>query len=313
MAKHPIIFGISGPTLTQEERDFFLANQIYGFILFKRNIESKEQLENLVNELKNLYPDDKPLVFVDQEGGRVARMKPPIVKNTYPHAEFFANIYDKDGAGAAAKAVRANYENLMQDLKDFGIDSPCAPVLDLRYSFTDNVIGDRSFGSDLDKVEALAKAAIEGIKKKGGIPVIKHIPGHGRATTDSHHDLPVVTASLEELNKSDFEIFKRLAKDAKYAMSAHIIFEALDPDFPVTLSKKAINFIRNEIGFNGILMTDAIEMIALHKGVDVNDKDAFSQSLAKAASSSLEAGCDIVLHCTGNLEQMIVITDSITT
>jgi beta-glucosidase len=309
----PVIFGISGTSLTNQELNFFTENQIYGFILFNRNIESTSQLLSLVDNIKNIYPDRIVPIFVDQEGGRVARLRPPIAEKEYPSAESFAKIYDIEGKDAAIDAVKINYSDLMNELKTFGISSPCAPVADLRYSYTDNVIGNRSFGDDVEKVVTLCSSAAEAIEECGGIAIIKHIPGHGRAICDSHYELPRVTATLEDLNKTDFEVFRRLSNNekVKWAMTAHIVFDALDNNLPVTLSKKAIDFIRSEIGFKGVLVSDAIEMHALHSNVNIEDKEAFSFSLASVARQSLEAGCDIVLHCTGDMSQMIAILEAI--
>lgn len=309
----PVIFGISGTSLTNQELVFFTENPIYGFILFKRNIESKSQLLSLVDSIKNIYPNRIPPIFVDQEGGMVARIRPPLAKKEYLPAESFSKIYDNEGKDAAIKAVKINYSELMNELKGFGISSPCAPVADLRYSYTDDVIGNRSFGDDIEKVVSLCNAAVDGIEEFGGVAIIKHIPGHGRATCDSHHELPRVTATLEELNRTDFEVFRRLSNNekVKWAMTAHIVFNALDEDLPVTLSKKAIAFIRSEIGFKGLLVSDAIEMHALHSNINIEDKKAFSTSLTHVARQSLDAGCDIILHCTADMSEMVAILEVI--
>lgn len=301
----PIIFGVNSFELTKLEKNLFIENEIYGFILFKRNIESKEQLLKLVDSLRALYPHKTTPIFVDQEGGRVARIKPPITNKEYPAMEEFGTLYDSD-IRVALEAVKINHKNLLGELKALGIDCACSPVADLRYAYTDNVIGDRSFGSDVTKIVELCNAAIDGIKASDGLVVIKHIPGHGRATSDSHLSLPRVTTSLEELNKTDFEVFRQLSKNkgADFAMTAHIIYDALDAEVPATLSAKAIRFIRQDIGFKGILMSDDICMKALHVNINYEIKEEYLANLKLVAKKSLEAGCDIVLHCSGDMEEM---------
>lgn len=320
----PIIFGINGYRLTEQEKILFSNHKIAGFILFKRNIQDKEQLTQLIQELKSLYSDYKPLIFVDQEGGRVARLKPPLVSELYPPAEHFSKLYDQEGSKKASEAVFSNYSSLMYSLKQLGIDSPCAPVADLLYPYAHNVIGDRSFGDSVPKVVALCTEAIKAIQEKEGVPIVKHMPGHGRAKQDSHDDLPRVIDSIEELNKTDFEVFRQLAKsnDNIWGMTAHIVFDVLDPELPVTLSEKAIKFIRQEIGFKGKLVTDAIEMGALHGQIgkqyshaiknrnEISDqkfheiKAKYVESMGKVAAASLKAGCDYVLHCSGDYAEM---------
>ncbi|WP_339044524.1 glycoside hydrolase family 3 N-terminal domain-containing protein [Cardinium endosymbiont of Tipula unca] len=354
----PLIFGILSTALTFSEKELFQKNRVYGFILFQRNIENREKLVNLIKELKSLYPDYRPKILIDQEGGRVARLKPPIIPHTYPAVASFGTLYNKQGKKVACDAVYKNYAQLMQDLKKLGIDSPCAPVADLHFSFTNQAIGDRSFGNDVSNVVDLCTEAIRAIKDQGGIPILKHIPGHGRATIDSHFQLPHVDTTLEVLNNSDFEIFRKLSNDSQdkeknWAMSAHILYKSIDNAFPVTLSSKAIRFIRDEIGFKGTIISDAIEMGALHgdlglryqlvtqmlsinnsndksrkqfdefvnkcidQGVikDKNDlsalreqrdqiKSDFACSIANLANQALEAGCDLVLHCNGDIAQM---------
>ncbi|MCC8417394.1 MAG: ATP-dependent protease [Rickettsia endosymbiont of Bryobia graminum] len=351
MSKKPLVLGISGPKLTNDERELLVKNKIEGFILFKRNIVDSEQLTLLIKDLRGLY-DYKILILIDQEGGRVARLKPPIIEQEYPAVSSFGELYDKD-PGKACAEVFVNYESLMKSLKDYDIDSPCAPVVDLRYTYTDNVIGNRSFGSSVQKVVDLAKAAIKGIEARDGIAIPKHIPGHGRATCDSHYKLPIITTGLDELNITDFKVFRQLA-GTNYAMTAHIIFEALDSRKPVTISKKSIDFIRNNIGFKGLLVTDDICMLALHGDVgakysllkkplnifesnqtignedleqlvqhgiikDKSDqvglkiylqeefpklKEQFVESVVSVAKQSFYAGCEIILHCSSDLDEM---------
>jgi beta-N-acetylhexosaminidase len=284
----PIIFGLSGPALLDQEREFFLKQQPYGFIIFKRNIESKEQIQTLTKSLHDLFPERRVEIFIDQEGGRVARVKPPITSKEYPPAAYFGQMELAKGL----VETQVNYKGLMLELHSLGITATCAPVADLLFDGADKVIGDRSFGSDPAIVASLCKAALKGIKDSGGSGVIKHIPGHGRASCDSHMQLPIVDTSLEELEKTDFRVFQLLSRDAKYAMTAHVVYKALDPLLPATLSKTIIDYIRHKIGFTGTLMTDDMSMKAL-------DGD-----LSTLSSNALSAGCDLVLHCNGNMDEM---------
>lgn len=362
MSKKPLIFGLSGPTLSQEERKLFQENSVKGFILFKRNIIDSQQLTSLIKDLKILY-DDKPLIFIDQEGGRVERLRPPLIEKNYPAADSFGAIYD-DNPEEACDQIYKNYSSLMNDLKNYQIDSPCAPVADLRYPWADKVIGDRSLGSEVQKVVDLGSAAIRGIAEQGGIAIIKHMPGHGRANCDSHYNLPVIDTPLPELQETDFAVFRQLStlNQEAWAMTAHIKYTAIDPLLPVTLSKKAIDFIRTDIGFHGILISDDICMHALHvqncqtyffvqqlldllqkqetsdpkyneilaklidnKLITENTvplqqtqqlrealpqlKATFTESVVKAAYEAKAAGCDTVLHCSGELQEMAAICE----
>jgi beta-N-acetylhexosaminidase len=357
--KIPVIFGINSTILTPEEIDLFQKNEVAGFILFSRNIESKQQLLELTRSLKSLYTEDVP-IFVDQEGGRVARVKPPVIGKLYPSAQILANIYNSAPEQARAN-VEENYRNLMSDLKSLAIDSPCAPVCDIAYPETSDVIGDRAFGDNPEQVIDLCRSAILGIKQAGGIPFIKHVPGHGRATVDSHYELPVVDASLEELEATDFRVFRELAEDKDvWGMTAHIIYSCLDPTHTATTSPTVINYIREEIGFTGKLISDDLGMYALHGEVGkkrailqrvvkleqaskdwqtpfsepLNDlfginasqetdivgfcqaqleetKEDFLNNLARLSNETLEAGCDIVLHCSGDIDEMSAICQAI--
>lgn len=353
---NPLIFSISGKFLTQEEIILFKESNPFGFILFARNIESKEQILELTESLRNLFSERKVYIFIDQEGGRVARIKPPISKNLYPSGEHFSILYEENLIHAK-RELKKNYEKLTSELKSFGIDSPCAPVCDIFYPDSDEIIGDRSFGNQADKVINLCRSAIEGIEHSGGIAILKHLPGHGRAKVDSHYDLPKISDSIDDLEQTDFRVFQELAKEEKnvWGMTAHIVYECLDANLPVTLSEKAINYIRNNIGFKGRLLTDDISMYALHGEIgkklstlkrviylaqnnmgwkekylqvlkDLLDIDAsgfgngiiveksfnkikeikpdFLESLQKVTKMSLQAGCDLVLHCSGDLEEM---------
>lgn len=329
----PFIFGISSCSLNEKEKDLFTKNPVSGFILFRRNIESLEQLQSLIKDLKSLYEDRDVPIFVDQEGGRVLRIKPPIAQKLYEPAGYFANMYDQDQE-KALKETKQNYYELTKELIGFGISSPLAPVCDIRYEDASNVIGNRSFGNTESKVISLASAAIEGILEAKGLPCIKHMPGHGRTTKDSHHHLPFVEASLEDLEKTDFKVFKDLSSKHPeiWAMTAHVVYNVLDESLPVTLSKSAITYIREVMGFKGILVSDAIEMKALHQHVEqqvdnipenleigerivtdqnTNDKEQFIHSLCEVARQTLDAGCDLVFHCTGDIDQMTALCEMV--
>ncbi|NRB10807.1 MAG: glycoside hydrolase family 3 protein [Rickettsiaceae bacterium] len=323
----PLIFGICGTELTIAEKELFQANPVFGFILFSRNIVSSKQLLLLVKELKSLYDSHDVKIFVDQEGGRVARIKPPIIEKLYPTGEHIASKYldiiKESNENVALKFVYDNYFSLMQELRQFDIDSPLAPICDLRFPNTHLAIGDRSFGNNPEIVIKLSKQAIKAITDAGGIPCIKHIPGHGRAELDSHLDLPCIDTDLEILENTDFRIFKDLAKSVSLGMTNHIIYKNLDPELPVTLSSRAIDYIRQNIGFKGILVTDDICMYALHGEVgrklsnlkkNTSDeefslkkeqfKTDFIASLVKVTKMSLDAGCDLVIHCSGDIDEM---------
>ena len=359
MKEHNIIFSLAGTMLTNEEKEFFLEANPLGFILFSRNVESADQLRSLTSSLKILFPERQVPIFIDQEGGRVARIKPPVSQKLYPAAKLFADMYIADKEKAKFE-VRENYRQLISELKAFGIDSACAPVCDIHYQGSDPIIGDRSFGDNVEQVVDLCGEIIKVTNEQQGLAFIKHIPGHGRASVDSHLDLPIVDTSLEVLEATDFRVFKELANQQVWAMTAHIVYSAIDPVKPATLSPKVIKYIRNQIGFKGTLVTDDLGMYALHGdigkrklllsktiklaskeeqdwknssykedfmklfGVDISKKNnqeildycidkekeikpLFCQSMAIAAKESLAAGCDIVLHCSGDLEEMKII------
>lgn len=292
----PLIFGLEGISLSDKEKEFFKTHQPYGFILFKRNCETREQILSLTSQLRDLFPNREEVkIFIDQEGGRVARIKPPIASTEYPTASSFGKIENLE---EAKNAVFNNYASLMRELVDLGINATCAPVVDLFFEDASDVIGDRSFGSDPARVAELAIASLEGIESAGGDGVIKHIPGHGRAMCDSHLDLPVVTNSLDELEATDFKAFRMMADTATYAMTAHIIYQALDKENPATLSKIVIDYIRHEIGFLGSIMTDDLSMKAL------------KMTLSESTKLALNAGCNLILHCNGNMEEMKEIANS---
>ena len=278
------ICGISGKALTTEERSFLEREQPYGVILFARNIDNPEQLKALTADIKSCLHHPFTSILIDQEGGRVARMRPPHWR-AYPPAAKLAHEADP------ARAVYLNARMMAQELRDMGITTDCAPLADVLAPECHDVIGDRAFGSDGDTVTTLAHAQAEALRDGGILPILKHIPGHGRATSDSHEELPVVTASLAELEASDFKPFRAL-KDIPLGMTAHIVYTAIDPENVATMSPKVMNFIRKNIGFDGLLMSDDLSMKAL------------TGSYAERTTQSLNAGCDLVLHCNGDMEQM---------
>ena len=281
------ILGCSGTRITDEERAFFAEAQPWGFILFRRNIESAEQTRALCEELRAAAGDDETLVFIDQEGGRVQRARPPVAANRQPAARF-GELYLRD-PDAAIEAVRLNHRLMAEELRTLGVDADCAPCVDLLHEDTNAVIGDRSFGGDTDMVAALGRAAVDGLLEGGCAPVIKHMPGHGRPTADSHLELPVIDTPLAVLEATDFEPFRALT-EAPMAMSAHVVITAVDPDNAVTVSRHAIEtVIRGLIGYDNLLMTDDLSMGAL--GGDLGERTA----------RAIAAGCDVVCHGNGAL------------
>ncbi len=287
----PVIFGIKGTKLSQEEIDLFKEHKPAGFIIFTRNIESKQQLAVLVSSLKALFRRKDTLILIDQEGGRVQRLKEPHTKN-YPAPKRFSDRIEKEGKGVIGDELfESNYE-MASELAELGINVNCTPVADLYYPFANNVIGDRSFGSDIEIVESFCRIVVAAHRDAGVRAVVKHIPGHGRALKDSHLELPYVDASLKELEATDFAVFRELGTYSDYAMTAHVVYNCLDPENPVTLSKKAIEYIRKKICFKGKIITDCITMKAL--------PGTYAEKTIKA----LEAGCDYVLHCSGDIDEM---------
>ncbi|HXC57413.1 MAG TPA: beta-N-acetylhexosaminidase [Rhizomicrobium sp.] len=284
------IYGCAGFVLGAEERDFFRAAAPWGFILFARNIQDRAQIRALVAALRDSVGDAQAPVFIDQEGGRVARLKPPGWKER-PCAARFGALYAMHHE-AALEAVYLNARLIAHDLSEVGINADCAPVLDVPVAGADAVIGDRAFAFDPAAIIDLGRAQIEGLMEGGVLPVMKHMPGHGRATADSHHALPRVATEAEELSASDFVTFRSL-NTCPMAMTAHVIYEAIDPQRPATTSPKVIrDVIRGEIGFDGLLISDDLSMNALDGPLSVRTKAA------------LFAGCDIVLHCNGKMDEM---------
>ncbi|VVS97860.1 beta-N-acetylhexosaminidase [Erythrobacter sp. EC-HK427] len=285
----PAIFGLSGLTLTDDERAFFTEADPAGYILFARNCEDREQLRALTDDLRSLHGRENLLISIDQEGGRVTRMKPP-VWDKYPPQGVFAQLYGMAPA-SAIQAARANAQLLALDLQECGITVDYLPLLDVRQAGAHDVIGDRALGSEPMQVAALGRAVLDGLKRGGVAGCIKHMPGHGRALVDSHKDLPVVTASDAEL-ATDIAPFAQLT-DAPMAMSAHIRFTAWDADRPATLSEKVIGrIIRQRIGFDGLLLTDDIDM------------EALDGTIPQRAAAAVAAGCDIVLNCWAKIDDM---------
>lgn len=293
----PAIFAPAGPTLGTDERAFFQDVNPYGFIVFGRNIETPDQVRRLVDDLKACSTSDPCPVLIDQEGGRVARLRPPHWPD-YPTGAVFGALAARDRA-QARRAVWLNARLIAADLADLGITVDCLPVLDVPAPEGHEVIGDRAYGDDPAVVADLGRAACEGLMAGGVLPVIKHIPGHGRGAVDSHHELPTVDAPADDLRRIDFAPFKALA-DMPFAMTAHILYTALDPALPATTSKTVIEtVIRGEIGFSGVLMSDDLNMQAL------------GGTLADRARACLEAGCDIALHCSGVMNEMVEIAGAI--
>lgn len=291
-----VIFGVKGTSLTPDEIALFKSIRPYGYILFTRNTESPEQVKALVNSLKDLSGRDRLPVLIDQEGGRVARLKPPHWRK-YPPAATFAGLAAGD-LESAKKAVYTNARLMAEELYNLGITVDCAPLADLPVQGAHDVIGDRAFGYEAQQVIALAQAQADGLMDSGIVPVLKHIPGHGRAFCDSHHELPVVEESLEVLRKTDFVPFKALAH-LPMAMTAHVLYTAIDNERMATVSPAAIELIRGELGFKGLLMSDDLSMKAM--------KGNFTQR----ARDVIAAGCDVVLHCNGDMGEMNAIADGL--
>jgi len=287
------ILGCAGLQLSPEERRFFAEQDPLGFILFARNCETPEQIRALIAQLREAVGRADAPILIDQEGGRVQRLKPPRWRQA-PAPARFAELAAGDLA-AACEAARLNARLLAHEVGELGITVDCLPCLDIRVPGASAVIGDRSFGADPATIAALGKAAVDGLLMGGVLPVIKHIPGHGRALVDSHHELPRVDADLATLRASDFPPFAELVGEY-WAMTAHVIYQAIDPERPATLSPTVIGqTIRDEIGFDGVLISDDLSMRALSGG------------FARRAASSLAAGCDLVLHCNGDREEMAAV------
>jgi beta-N-acetylhexosaminidase len=290
----PAIFGLAGHALTADERAFFRDADPAGYILFGRNVADRTQLRALTDELRAIHGRERLLVSVDQEGGRVARMKPPVWE-AFPPGEAFAKLWHVAPA-SAIEAARANAEALGRDLAEVGITVDYLPLLDVRRPGAHDVIGDRALGEEPMQVAALGRAVLDGLARAGVTGCVKHMPGHGRACADSHKELPTVEASEAEL-ESDLGPFRTL-RDAPIGMTAHVRYTAWDADNPGTLSPIVVNeVIRGKIGFSGLLLTDDIDM------------EALSGSVPERSERAIAAGCDIVLNCWAKMDDMVGIAE----
>lgn len=289
-ATSAIIFGCEGPVLKDWERDFFAETNPFGFILFKRNCESPEQLRHLTYDLREAIGREDAPILVDQEGGRVTRLKPPHWRKA-PAPGRLGALLAKDPA-LAEEAVKLNTDLLSAELRDVGVNVNCIPSLDLAFPGAHDVIGDRAFAAEPEAVARLGKTCVESCLAAGVMPVIKHIPGHGRAMVDSHFSLPVVEATLEDLQTTDFAAFRPLA-GTPWGMTAHVVYTSIDPERPATQSSKVVEeVIRDYIGFDGLLLSDDLSM------------EALEGNLGQRAAAAMTAGCDIALHCNGKPDEM---------
>ena len=290
MTMRAFITGISGPDLTGAERAFIRAAKPWGFILFKRNVQSPAQVTALVEQLRACAGRAEAPVLIDQEGGRVQRLGPPHWP-VYPAGVVFDRLYDLDSS-LGLRAAWLSARLIAEDLQQLGITVDCLPLADVPVAGADAVIGDRAYGTTPAKVAAIARAVTDGLEQGGVLPVLKHIPGHGRATADTHFRLPTVDTPETELDATDFAAFRPLA-DLPMAMTAHVVFSAIDAAHPATTSATMIQrVIRERIGFQGLLMSDDVSMNAL------------AGSIAERTRAIVAAGCDMVLHCNGKLDEM---------
>jgi beta-N-acetylhexosaminidase len=293
MTSRAFIAGCAGFDLTPDETAFFRDAEPWGFILFRRNVDTPEQVRALCNALRETVGRWDAPILIDQEGGRVQRMGPPHWPK-YPPGNAYAGLQGGDPV-VRRELTRLGARLMAHDLLSVGINVDCVPVLDVPVEGAHDVIGDRAYGKDPETVAVLGRAAAEGLLAGGVLPVIKHIPGHGRSVADSHLALPVVEASLAELQRSDFAPFRALA-DMPLAMTAHVVYTALDPGNPATTSARVIEaIIRGHIGYDGLIMSDDLSMQAL------------SGSFRERAEASFAAGCDVVLHCNGRMDEMVPI------
>lgn len=291
----PLILGAAGPRLSNSETAFYAEHKPAGFILFRRNIEDPAQVKALVSSMKEAADNPDALVLIDQEGGRVARLRPPHWPS-YPPGAAYGALWKVD-PDLAGEAAFLGARLIADDLAQLGINVDCLPVLDVPVPGAHDVIGDRAYGREPHIVMALGRAAAEGLLEGGVLPIIKHIPGHGRATADSHHALPRVSTSRYVLDRTDFPPFRALG-DLDLAMTAHVVYEAIDPDEPATTSRRVITeVIRGQMGFDGILMSDDLSMKAL------------SGDFSQRRRSVLAEGCDLVLHCNGEMAEMAPIAE----
>jgi beta-N-acetylhexosaminidase len=292
----PVIFGFKSTVLSEDERVFFKRVDPFGYILFARNIDNPTQLKALTNSLRELSNNPNIPILIDQEGGRVARMRPPHWPE-FPAAKTLV----EHGCGVEETTCKLIYDNarkLAEMLITHGINVNCAPVADIPVVGADPIISDRAYGATPEAVCCYAKEMARGLSDHGVAPVLKHIPGHGRATVDSHLALPIVTTSLDELERTDFVPFNAL-KDLPYAMTAHVVYTALDAENCATFSPIVIRYIREKIGFKGILMSDDLSMKAL------------AGSFENRTKRALAAGCDLILHCNGEMDEMQAIASAL--
>jgi beta-N-acetylhexosaminidase len=290
MSPRAFITGTAGTSLTAEERPFLRDSDPWGLILFKRNVENPAQVQRLIADFRDAVGRADAPVLIDQEGGRVQRLGPPHWRRYPPGAEY-GRLYDRDPqAGLAAAWLGARL--IAHDLSELGITVDCLPLADLPVEGADAVIGDRAYGTSVDKVVAIAAEVAKGLMAGGVLPVLKHVPGHGRATADSHERLPVVDTPRAELSATDFAAFRRLSS-LPLGMTAHVVFSAIDRLAPATTSATMVReVIRTEIGFDGLLMSDDVSMGAL------------AGTLAERSRAAFAAGCDVVLHCNGRFDEM---------
>src|SRR5512143_363531 len=292
MAARAFITGLEGLTVSPNERAFLREARPWGLIIFKRNVSGPDQVAELTQSFREIVGAEAP-VLVDQEGGRVQRLGPPHWR-AYPPGARYGELDDREPAAGVAAARLAGHL-IAADLRPLGIDVDCLPIADVPAAGGDPVIGDRAYGTEPGKVARIAKAIAEGLKAGGVLPVLKHLPGHGRATTDSHHNLPVVNTDRATLEATDFSAFRPLA-GLPLGMTAHVVFSAIDPIAPATTSVTMVRqVIRGFIGFQGLLMSDDVSMNAL------------SGSIAERSRDALAAGCDVVLHCNGSLSEMAAV------
>jgi beta-N-acetylhexosaminidase len=290
------IYGLEGLALTDDERAFFRDSEPAGFILFRPNCDNQEQMLRLTDSLRDISGRDDVPILIDQEGGRVARMRPPQWP-AFPPAERFADLY-RLAPSSAIEAVRANARALGLMLRSVGVNVNALPLLDVRQEGASDIIGDRALGSEPMQVAALGRAVLDGMASAGVVGIVKHMPGHGRALVDSHKELPVVTASAQEL-ETDLEPFERLAS-APMGMTAHVVYTTWDAERPASLSPTVIRaVIRERIGFDGWLMSDDLGMEAL-KG-----------DFASRAAGVVAAGCDVALHCSGIMDEMVAVASAV--
>jgi beta-N-acetylhexosaminidase len=290
------IYGFAGERLSADERAFFRDADPAGYILFRRNCVDRQQLRALTDDLRAIHGREDLPILIDQEGGRVARMRPPVWPE-FPCGGRFAELYAK-APMSAIEAARANAQAIAITLREVGINVDCLPLLDVRQPGAHDIIGDRALGEEPMQVAALGRAVLDGLRAGGVVGVVKHMPGHGRSLSDSHQELPIVSASEEEL-ETDIEPFRTLSR-APMGMTSHVVYTAWDEARPASLSPRIISdIIRGRIGFDGFLMSDDLGMQALSGGFDAR------------ASGVVEAGCDAALHCSGVMEEMVAVASAV--